>query len=252
MTSSSKSSVIFANEHQKDCYTQRQSDETVVHWHQRLTLYVVMWYRNHMDMNGLNHKPIILITHDAQCYASLKSSPSVKVLSLGEFLDEYHAQCSNVYQLYLSVVNLLQETVSDVNEGISTYTKHWDSARIDEAISKGQVVAGKLRVNRYHPREEAFVTPLSSTWQSDIVTHPLHNDIFISGMIDRNRGLNGDTVVVQLYSRDKWKGQSKQLPSNVNEEASHDGSCDQVIPTGRVVGILIRCNRDIVASFPVS
>ena len=31
------------------------------------------------------------------------------------------------------------------------------------------------------------------------------SDVYISGMKDRNRALNGDIVVVQVNTRDQWK-----------------------------------------------
>ena len=31
------------------------------------------------------------------------------------------------------------------------------------------------------------------------------SDVYISGMKDRNRALNGDVVVIQVNTRDQWK-----------------------------------------------
>ena len=68
----------------------------------------------------------------------------------------------------------------------------------------------------------------------------------------RNRAINEDCVVVELLPRSKWKGKSKLLPTGHSSE-SHDQSYDSlVMPTGKIVGIMERASRDIVASFPVS
>ena len=45
---------------------------------------------------------------------------------------------------------------------------------------------GKIRVNRFHPRHEAFVTPLSSRIHTDVATEPItKEDILIYGMAHR-------------------------------------------------------------------
>ena len=67
----------------------------------------------------------------------------------------------------------------------------------------------------------------------------------------RNRAIQGDTVAIQPLPREEWRGSSRALPSSNTADSSHDKSCDNVVPTGRVVAVIDRTNRDIVASFPV-
>lgn len=52
---------------------------------------------------------------------------------------------------------------------------------------------GQLRINpkKYH---EAFIPSPDDT-----------RDIFLDGIVARNRALNGDIVVVQILPRDQWK-----------------------------------------------
>ena len=59
-------------------------------------------------------------------------------------------------------------------------------------------------------------------------------------------------MAIQPLPREEWRGSSRALPSCNTADSSHDKSCDNnVVPTGRVVAIIDRTNRDIVASFPV-
>ena len=58
-------------------------------------------------------------------------------------------------------------------------------------------------------------------------------------------------MAIQPLPREKWRGSSRALPSSNTAGSSHDKSCDNVVPTGRVVAVIDRTNRDIVASFPV-
>lgn len=77
--------------------------------------------------------------------------------------------------------------------------------------------------------------------------------MFIKVYSNRNRSLTGDTVAVQLLPKSDWKGTSRQLPTGHTPNLSPDDeSRDNTRPTGRVVGILSRPTRDIVATFPVS
>lgn len=77
--------------------------------------------------------------------------------------------------------------------------------------------------------------------------------MFINVYSNRNRSLTGDTVAVQLLPKSDWKGTSRQLPTGHTPNLSPDDeSRDNTRPTGRVVGILSRPTRDIVATFPVS
>ena len=59
-------------------------------------------------------------------------------------------------------------------------------------------------------------------------------------------------MVVEVLPRDQWRGRSRSLPTGNN--ASHDDRKEDkitILPTGRVVAVINRNNRDIVATFPV-
>ncbi|XP_077580431.1 DIS3-like exonuclease 2 isoform X1 [Stigmatopora nigra] len=64
---------------------------------------------------------------------------------------------------------------------------------VSHGLKRGELVQGQLRINpkKYH---EAFIPSPDDT-----------RDIFLDGVIARNRALNGDIVVVQILPQDKWK-----------------------------------------------
>ena len=43
------------------------------------------------------------------------------------------------------------------------FPKHLSSAEVSEGLAKGRLFMGRLRVSRYHPRDEAFVSPHTLT-----------------------------------------------------------------------------------------
>ncbi|XP_069753159.1 DIS3-like exonuclease 2 isoform X2 [Narcine bancroftii] len=67
------------------------------------------------------------------------------------------------------------------------------TSEVSAGLKRGELLQGPLRINpkRYH---EAFIPSNDGT-----------RDIFIDGVISRNRALNGDIVVVKLLPREQWK-----------------------------------------------
>ena len=81
ISQSSKSSIIFDNEHQIECFTPQNQDESLLQWRQRyvflkilfktcirdrLTLRAAIWYNNHLDMSGAAQVDVILVTDDIE------------------------------------------------------------------------------------------------------------------------------------------------------------------------------------------
>ncbi|XP_061588980.1 DIS3-like exonuclease 2 [Cololabis saira] len=64
---------------------------------------------------------------------------------------------------------------------------------VSHGLKRGELIQGQLRINpkKYH---EAFIPSPDDTW-----------DIFLDGIVARNRGLNGDIVVVQILPQEQWK-----------------------------------------------
>ncbi|XP_074506588.1 DIS3-like exonuclease 2 isoform X2 [Sebastes fasciatus] len=64
---------------------------------------------------------------------------------------------------------------------------------VSHGLKRGELIQGPLRINpkKFH---DAFVPSPDDT-----------RDIFLDGIVARNRALNGDVVVVQLLPREQWK-----------------------------------------------
>nr|XP_061795351.1 DIS3-like exonuclease 2 [Nerophis lumbriciformis] len=64
---------------------------------------------------------------------------------------------------------------------------------VSRGLKRGELFQGQLRINpkKYH---DAFIPSPDDT-----------RDIFLNGIIARNRALNGDIVVVQILPREQWK-----------------------------------------------
>ncbi|XP_071422650.1 DIS3-like exonuclease 2 isoform X2 [Pithys albifrons albifrons] len=75
----------------------------------------------------------------------------------------------------------------------SIFEAYMSKEDVSAGLKRAELIQGPLRINpkNYH---EAFIPSPDGT-----------RDIFIDGVVARNRALNGDIVVVKLLSRDQWK-----------------------------------------------
>ena len=88
---------------------------------------------------------------------------------------------------------------------------------VEEGLSNKTLIQGKLRIN---PRnyEDAFVSDPVSTIPLSYSAYPhqlCHSnwtcfkngggDYYISGLVERNRAMNGDIVVIQVKEKYLWK-----------------------------------------------
>lgn len=75
----------------------------------------------------------------------------------------------------------------------SIFETYMSKEDVSEGLKKGTLIQGVLRINpkKFH---EAFIPSPDGD-----------RDIFIDGVVARNRALNGDLVVVKLLPEDQWK-----------------------------------------------
>uniref|UniRef100_F7AM49 DIS3 like 3'-5' exoribonuclease 2 n=1 Tax=Monodelphis domestica TaxID=13616 RepID=F7AM49_MONDO len=75
----------------------------------------------------------------------------------------------------------------------SVFESYMSKESVSAGLKRGTLIQGVLRINpkKYH---EAFIPSPDGT-----------RDIFINGVVARNRALNGDVVVVELLPKDRWK-----------------------------------------------
>ncbi|XP_070775181.1 DIS3-like exonuclease 2 [Enoplosus armatus] len=73
------------------------------------------------------------------------------------------------------------------------FESYMTSEEVTHGLKRGELIQGQLRIN---PKkfQEAFVPSPDDT-----------RDIFLDGIVARNRALNGDIVVVQILPREQWK-----------------------------------------------
>uniref|UniRef100_A0A8D0F799 CSD1 domain-containing protein n=1 Tax=Strix occidentalis caurina TaxID=311401 RepID=A0A8D0F799_STROC len=91
----------------------------------------------------------------------------------------------------------------------SIFEAYMSKEDVSAGLKRGELIQGPLRINpkKYH---EAFIPSPDGT-----------RDIFIDGVVARNRALNGDIVVVKLLPKEQWKV-IKPDGSDKETEATHE------------------------------
>ncbi|NXA51099.1 DI3L2 exonuclease, partial [Nothocercus julius] len=91
----------------------------------------------------------------------------------------------------------------------SIFEAYMSKEDVSAGLKRGELIQGPLRINpkKYH---EAFIPSPDG-----------HRDIFIDGVVARNRALNGDIVVVKLLPKEQWKV-IKPDGSDKETEAIHE------------------------------
>ncbi|XP_020795191.2 DIS3-like exonuclease 2 isoform X1 [Boleophthalmus pectinirostris] len=86
---------------------------------------------------------------------------------------------------------------------------------VSHGLKRGELIEGQIRINpkKYH---EAFISCPDDG-----------RDIFLDGIVARNRALNGDIVVVQILPRDQWKV--------VRSDSDCDGASESETPRKQTV-----------------
>lgn len=236
-----KASVIFHNEFQKYAYCEREEGETLCDWQTRSTYCAAEWYFHHLA----TQKPIIMVTLNKQAIEKYGNKTlNVFVLSLEEYLRKFwQSHIPEVMELYESLTASLETKVKEKD-----YKGYLPLDILESGVKSGRFVQGHINVNRNNAGQEAFVRQKRSTSSVED-----DRDILIHGMPARNRAVHGDLVVVEVLPRSEWRGRSsviKESQEGQGEGDEEEGASDEnVMPTGRVVGILQRNWREYVASF---
>ncbi|XP_027053645.1 DIS3-like exonuclease 1 isoform X2 [Pocillopora damicornis] len=238
-------SIIFSNEFCDGAYVAREPRESLEEWQWRCIYTGAVWYYNHLNQA----MPLVILTEDQQIVEKYgNKSAGVFIMRTEDYLTDFYPTCQSILELYYSLAAVNNEANESVSEASTKEYQEYLPAEVLEAgIKAGRFLQGCLNVNKHCAQDEAFVQK-SGKGMSDS-KDSLDSDVLITGMVNRNRAVHGDVVVVELFPKSQWKGRSMAIRSS--DEGADESREDQsdVMPTGRVVGVVQRNWRDYVASF---
>ncbi|XP_062516622.1 DIS3-like exonuclease 1 [Corticium candelabrum] len=249
-------SIVFSNEHCRECYQSRNEDERVEDWEAR-QIYGACCFVYHFFCRQM---PIVMISDDRSVierYGNM--TVGVLVMTMADYLNNFWSQLSEAHELYDSVSASL--TDKKLNRGSRAirllgglsrskeYEDHMPLDVLQVGIKSGTLVQGCLYVNKHRSTQEAYIQQTDTPGLEP--RRETESGILISGMKNRNRAIHGDVVAVEILPRSQWTAKSNAL-ADENAELGDSGSevsnGRNLVPSGRVVGIVQHNWRDYVAS----
>ena len=88
----------------------------------------------------------------------------------------------------------------------NSFPPHYIHEMVEKGLKEGLLVEGTLRINPKN-YEEAFVT---NDMKNEL-------DIYIGGMLNRNRALNGDEVIVDILPESEWRVNNELIEDYLQE-----------------------------------
>lgn len=224
---------VFSNEHHRETYLAKQEGESDNDRNDRAIRKAAGWYAGHSS-DAL----VCLLTNDRdnECLAVEQGIPSCS-------LSSYLAGIPGSEQLQDMLDSAMAASSFAGAEESLEYDEHLNPQMLAAGTKSGQYLQGVLRVSPYNPFE--------GTVSIDQPGVP-HQSILIHGRMHMNRGINGDTVAVEMLPASEWTSTATDTAGDVDEsiiavEAMPEETKD-IRPSGRIVGIVNRKTKGICAS----
>lgn len=151
--------IEFSNEHHVDCYSPARLNESPDQYSVRLLVDTAAWYYLHLK----EAIPSIVLVDTAPCLLPT----GVRAMSLGHYLQEFHADDIELLEQYTSLVEAVaaeascEDTESDIRGGVrpgqTPFTAYKSPDVLEAGLKSGLYVQGTLKVNKYRSATEAFV-----------------------------------------------------------------------------------------------
>ncbi len=239
--------IVFHNEFNEETFTKRLDNETINDRNDRAIRNVAKWFQSHLD----DKIKMVLITNDRlNKEAALKDKIITKTLH--EYVDLY-PNGENFKDLIPT-----EDSFKPTEQSTTIYYKdYYPTSRLMGGLKNGTLYQGAINISSYNFLEGEITIPT------------LPKPLLILGNENLNRSFNGDSVIVELLPKSKWKKPSTMIIDDENLNSNDDPENDDVTeltdkerrlltqdaistqsndqdelqPTGRVVGIVKRSWR---------
>ncbi|KAG7702611.1 hypothetical protein KL930_005041 [Ogataea haglerorum] len=238
--------VVFHNEFKADSFVAREKGESAQDYNDRLIRKCALFYSQHLGKHSIS---VVLLTSDKNNIEKAVNE-GIRAMSLHSYVSLL-PNCNELEDMLPS-----NETFSRQLTEIS-YQEYYSPARLMGGIKNGTLYQGTINISSYNFLEGSISVP------------SMPKPLLILGRENLNRSFNGDTVVVELLPKHKWKKPSTEIvdEETINSNGLGDededevvisdqerrllaehavaaqGEDQKVIPTARVVGIVKRSWR---------
>lgn len=251
----SKHFYVFANEHHRETFIEREKSESANDRNDRSIRTAVKWYNQHLPQSLKSSKipSVILLTNDR--------GNREKAKALG--LDAH-----TIYEYTKSLVSqpLLLDRLAKCGEDNGSepeapkkilFPEHLPLSVVQSGLKSGRFLQGVFQMSRENYLEGFVNVQSMEKW------------VLVQGLEKLNRAVHEDVVAIELFSESEWSCPSGVVMKDVEEtESKTDDKEDEGLqdvatvvakkkpvdksllqPTGRVVGIIKRNWRPYCGTF---
>ncbi len=251
----SKKFYVFANEHNRETFIERQTDETSNDRNDRAIRTSAKWYTSHLKKHLKTGEPqVVMITNDR---ANSMKAKEEDILSFS--VHDYVKSLTDHPSLIDCLAREKESDSGGGGEKLGTSSKiifpeHLPLSSIQVGIKNGRFLQGCFQGSRYNYLE-GFVRVES-----------LEKFVLVQGLKHLSRAVHGDLVALELFQEKDWSapsgivmkdaeshseavngkdgGKVSDVEESIEEEDEKSVERTQdptlIQPTGRVVGIIKR------------
>lgn len=256
--SEDKRFYVFYNDFRLETYVNREPNESVNDRNDRAIRLAVKWYGEHLARTRAKRVPAIVMLSDDQDNVRKAQAQGLNASLLAQYVQGLEGG-----EKLLDMVAESQGRGGGFNKAAQMlYPEHYTLSRMMTGVKAGLMHQGIFNVSPYNYLEGSIKVPA------------FPKPLLVLGRESINRAVDGDVVVVELLSQDKWKEPSTKIIEEEtitrNENADAEGREDfvsdkerkalqeevkrtqkslsesQPQPTAKVVGIIKRNWRQYV------
>ncbi|XP_038055704.1 exosome complex exonuclease RRP44-like [Patiria miniata] len=250
-----KKFYVFTNEHHKETYSERKPGESPNDYSDRLIRQAAKWYKDHLerarkqgskvtdgdDESGVS---VVLLTNDMANRDKARED-GMLAYTVHEYVKSLIAKPELIDRLaqITSAENERKKRDSDISSDGGRkvlFPEHMSATQLQSAVKNGTVKQGT-----FHASSENFR-------EGHVSIHGEEQMIFIKGLANQNRAVNGDIVAIVILPKHQWTCPSsvvavdkadkeeegeKDFEEGENSDSSRPANSQ---PTGKVVGIVKR------------
>jgi len=246
--------IVFHNEFNEETFIKRLDYESINDRNDRAIRNVVKWYQNHLINEKIN---IVLITNDKLNKEMALQNDKILVKSIHEYINLYPN--GDFFKDLIPQDGFKQRDL----ETKIYFKDYYSTSRLLAGLKNGTLYQGNINISSYNHLE------------GEISINSLPKPLLILGSENLNRSFNGDSVVVEILPKSKWKKKPTMIIDDENDNNDGDNndadddesniisdkerrlliqdainvqnsSIEELQPTGRVVAIVKRSWRKYV------
>lgn len=226
IANSSKRFYVFTNEHNRETFIERMTNETSNDRNDRAIRVAVKWYSSHLKKNLLAKAvpDVVLLTNDRANREKARKE-GIKAFTVYEYvksLTEHPSLLDSLARSGMETEDQGERTAKDK----LIFPEHLPLSTIQTGVKSGRYMQGVFQGSRENYLE-GFVR-----------VEALEEFLFVQGLSHLNRAIHGDIVAVEMLPETDWSAPSGMVTKIAESahEAEAEEEFDDALETGETLG----------------